>query len=84
MTMVMLKDGVQDINTGDPKVIAQVEKELVELSKAVNVKTTIDGAYSRLPEGIFALHQAWSGDIVAGPFYMPGKSYGDPDGVLQY
>ena len=84
MTMVMLKDGVQDINTGDPKVIAQVEKELVELSKAVNVKTTIDGAYSRLPEGIFALHQSWSGDIVAGPYYMPGKSYGDPDGVLQY
>ena len=84
MTMVMLKNGVSDINTGDPKVIAQVEKELVELSKAVNVKTTIDGAYSRLPEGIFALHQAWSGDIVAGPYYMPGKSYGDPDGVLRY
>ena len=84
MTMVMLKNGVSDINTGDPKVIAQVEKELVELSKAVNVKTTIDGAYSRLPEGVFALHQAWSGDIVAGPYYMPGKSYGDPEGVLRY
>ena len=84
MSMVMLKNGVSDINTGSPKVIAQVKKELIELSKAVNVKTTIDGAYSRLPEGIFALHQSWSGDIVAGPFYMPGKSYGDPDGVLQY
>jgi spermidine/putrescine transport system substrate-binding protein len=84
MTMVMLKNGVDDINTADPKILEQVKKELIELSDAVNVKTTIDGAYSRLPEGIFAVHQSWSGDIVAGPYYMPGKSYGDPDGVLQY
>ena len=48
------------------------------------MRTTIDGVYSGIPEGKFAIHQAWSGDIVAAPFYFPKADYGDPNGLLQY
>jgi spermidine/putrescine transport system substrate-binding protein len=84
MSMVMLKNGIENINTRDPKVIDMVQKELIEMADAVNIRTTIDGAYSGVPEGKFAVHQSWSGDIVAGPYYMPGDDYGDPNGLLQY
>lgn len=84
MTMVLLKNGETDINTGDADKIEMVKEQLVEMADATNVRTTIDGAYAKLPEGVFAIHQSWSGDIVAAPYYMPAKDYGDPDGVLQY
>jgi spermidine/putrescine transport system substrate-binding protein len=58
-----------DLNTDDPSVIDAARDNLTELIDLVDVKTTIDGAYSGLPEGKFGLHQAWSGDIQAGPFY---------------
>ncbi|CAN5654211.1 spermidine/putrescine ABC transporter substrate-binding protein [soil metagenome] len=84
ITMVLLKNGVDDINTGDSSAIENAKQDLVELADKVNVRTTIDGAYAKLPEGQFAIHQAWSGDMVAAPFYMPGKDYGDPNGLLRY
>jgi len=58
-----------DLNTSDPAVISAAKDRLIELIDLVDVKTTIDGAYSGLPEGKFGLHQSWSGDIQAGPFY---------------
>jgi spermidine/putrescine transport system substrate-binding protein len=84
MTMVMLKNGVRDVNTGSTKIIDATRQELIDMAEKVNVRTTIDGAYAKLPEGAFAIHQAWSGDAVAAPYYMPAKDYGDPDGLLQY
>ncbi|HZN42927.1 MAG TPA: spermidine/putrescine ABC transporter substrate-binding protein [Actinomycetota bacterium] len=58
-----------NLNESDPAVIAKAKDRLIELIDLVDVKTTIDGAYSGIPEGKFGLHQAWSGDIQAGPFY---------------
>ncbi|HET9248458.1 MAG TPA: extracellular solute-binding protein [Actinomycetota bacterium] len=58
-----------DLNTSDPAVITAAKDRLIELNDLVNVKTTIDGAYSGIPEGKFGLHQSWSGDIQAGPWY---------------
>lgn len=84
MTMVLLRNGVEEINTEDPEEINMVRDQLVEMADAVNVRTTIDGVYSGIPEGKFAIHQAWSGDIVAAPFYFPKADYGDPKGLLQY
>ena len=84
MTMVLLRNGVEDVNTEDPEQINMVRDQLVEMADAVNVRTTIDGVYSGIPEGKFAVHQAWSGDIVAAPFYFPKADYGDPKGLLQY
>lgn len=84
ISMVLLRNGIENINTGSSKALALAETQLKEMADKVNIRTTIDGAYSKLPEGQFAVHQAWSGDIIAGPFYMPGDDYGDPDGLLQY
>jgi spermidine/putrescine transport system substrate-binding protein len=58
-----------DLNTADAAAIASAKDNLIELSDLVGVKTTIDGAYAGIPEGKFGLHQSWSGDIQAGPFY---------------
>jgi len=58
-----------DLSTSDPAVISAAKDRLIELNELVDVKTTIDGAYSGLPEGKFGLHQSWSGDIQAGPWY---------------
>jgi spermidine/putrescine transport system substrate-binding protein len=81
MSMVMLRNGHTDINSGDPEVLEVTKNDLLAHSDSVRVKTTIDGAYVGLPEGKFVLHQAWSGDMVAAPFYMPKG--GDPS-VLRY
>ena len=82
--MVLLKNGITDINTDDPQDLELAKKDLEEMADAVNVRTTIAGAYQKLPEGEFAIHQAWSGDMVAAPYYMPQKDYGDPNGLLRF
>ena len=58
--------------------IDQAKDRLIELIDLVDVKTTIDGAYSGIPEGKFGLHQAWSGDIQAGPFYADDPKTDSP------
>jgi spermidine/putrescine transport system substrate-binding protein len=58
-----------DLNTADEAVITAAKDRLIELNDLVGVKTTIDGAYAGVPEGKFGLHQSWSGDIQAGPWY---------------
>jgi len=69
--VALYKNGILDINTDDPDEIEQAGQSLVELIDLVNIRYTIDGAYSKLPEGKFGIHHAWSGDLVAAPFYVP-------------
>ena len=67
-----------NLDETDPAVISTAKDRLIELNDLVGVKTTIDGAYSGVPEGKFGLHQSWSGDIQAGPWYTndPKKEAG--------
>ncbi len=67
-----------NLDETDPAVINTAKDRLIELNDLVGVKTTIDGAYSGVPEGKFGLHQSWSGDIQAGPWYAsdPKKEAG--------
>ena len=58
-----------DISTSDPAAITSAKDNLIELNDLVDVKTTIDGAYAGIPEGKFGLHQSWSGDMQATPWY---------------
>ena len=77
----MYRNGITDINgdkTGD---LEAARESLVELTDLVNIRYTIDGAYAKLPEGVFGIHHAWSGDMVNAPYYMPKG--GDPS-VLRY
>ncbi len=71
LSLGMYRDHLNDtdLNTSDPAVITAAKDRLIELTNLVDVKTTIDGAYSGVPEGKFGLHQSWSGDIQAGPWY---------------
>jgi spermidine/putrescine transport system substrate-binding protein len=84
MSMVLLRNGIAEVNTDDQKQIDLVRDQLIEMAEETNIRTTIDGAYAKLPEGVFAIHQSWSGDIVAAPYYMPRDEYGDKNGVLRY
>lgn len=68
---MMLKNGITDVNTGDQQTIDLVKQELLSLIDAVNIKTTINGAYARIPEDAMWLHQAWSGDIVYAQYQLP-------------
>jgi spermidine/putrescine transport system substrate-binding protein len=65
------KNGDMAINSGDPAKVEAAQNSLIELVDLVNIRYTIDGAYSGLPEGKFGLHHAWSGDMVGAPFYAP-------------
>lgn len=71
-----------DLNTSDPAQITTAKDNLIELNDLVNVKTTIDGAYSGIPEGKFGLHQSWSGDMQAGPWYTSNPK--KEAGLLRY
>lgn len=67
----LYRSGINDINTGDAEAIGKAREALTELVDLVNIRYTIDGAYSGLPEGRFGLHHAWSGDIVGARYYAP-------------
>ncbi|MGH2752555.1 MAG: polyamine ABC transporter substrate-binding protein [Actinomycetota bacterium] len=77
----LYRNGNNDINTGDPDALNQSRDALMELVDLVNIRYTIDGAYAGMPEGKFALHHSWSGDVVGAQYYFPKG--GDP-GVLRF
>ena len=77
----MYRNGITDINSARPDDVEAAKNSLIELTDAVNIRYTIDGAYVRLPEGKLGLHHAWSGDIVNAQYYFPKG--GDPS-VLRY
>jgi spermidine/putrescine transport system substrate-binding protein len=71
-----------DLNTSDPAAIQSAQQNLIDLNDLVDVKTTIDGAYSGIPEGKFGLHQSWSGDMQATPWYTSNPQ--EEAGLLRY
>jgi spermidine/putrescine transport system substrate-binding protein len=77
----MYKNGIMDINSANEADVEAAVKSLTELTDLVNVRYTIDGAYSGIPEGRFAIHHSWSGDMVGAQYYFP--SGGDPN-TLRY
>jgi spermidine/putrescine transport system substrate-binding protein len=69
--MSLLRNGITtDINTSDPALVKKATDSLVELINTVNVKVNING-YSEVPEGTATIHQGWSGDMIAGQYYLP-------------
>ncbi|MDP9224043.1 MAG: extracellular solute-binding protein [Actinomycetota bacterium] len=71
MSMVLLKNGITDLNTSSVSDINMVKQDLLDMIDAVNVRTTTNGAYQKLPEGEFYVHQAWSGDAASAWFDVP-------------
>jgi spermidine/putrescine transport system substrate-binding protein len=69
--MSLLRNKItSDINTSNADDVKKATDSLIELIGLVNVKTDING-YSEVPEGTATVHQCWSGDVIAGQYYLP-------------
>src|SRR5689334_16614080 len=79
--MALLRKGNTDINTEDPALIDQAVSDLKELYGICNIKVD-DLQYQTVPEGSSWLHQAWSGDMIAGYIYYLPK--GTPASALGF
>jgi spermidine/putrescine transport system substrate-binding protein len=77
--MALLRNGVTDLNTSDRDVLEHAERDLVQLAGLVN-RLDID-AYANIPRGDAWIHQAYSGDMVAAPYYFPK---GEDPSVVRY
>ena len=77
----MYRSGITDINGAKTGDLNTATDNLIELTDLVDIRYTIDGAYAKLPESAFGIHQAWSGDMVNAPYYMPK---GDDPSVLRF
>jgi len=67
---MLLKNGITNINTEDPKDIELAKNELKSLIGAVNIKLSTDD-YTNVPEGKAWVHQMWSGSAVSAQWYLP-------------
>jgi spermidine/putrescine transport system substrate-binding protein len=70
LAMGLLRNGVTDVNTDDPKLIAAAQKAVQQLVSSANLKFDTN-EYQHLADGSLWLHQAWSGDMAATPEYAP-------------
>ncbi len=80
IAMVLMRNGVTDINTTNAKYLEEARVALLDLRKTMNPKVTIQ-MYTEMPAGQYGLAQFWSGDAINMPYYLPKKV--DP-GVLRY
>lgn len=71
IAMALFRNGVADPSQATEAELEAAGDSLVELVDLMNVRYTIDGAYAGIPEGRFALHHAWSGDLVNSQYYWP-------------
>jgi spermidine/putrescine transport system substrate-binding protein len=69
--MALMRRGITDLNTEDPKLLARAQADIQELNKIDRIKVSIS-EYETLPTGRIILHQAWSGDLInAVVSYLP-------------
>jgi spermidine/putrescine transport system substrate-binding protein len=81
IAMALLRKGISDINTENPKQINQAVADLKQLYGICNIKVG-DSQYQAIPEGTAWLNQAWSGDPISGYVYYLPK--GTPASVMSY
>jgi spermidine/putrescine transport system substrate-binding protein len=79
--MALLRKGITDINTEDSELVNQAVSDLKELYGICSIKVD-DIQYQTVPEGSSWLHQAWSGDMIAGYIYYLPK--GTPASALAF
>jgi spermidine/putrescine transport system substrate-binding protein len=71
MAIALMKNGITDLNTGNPDDLAKVRTDLLAMIDATNPRIAYDASYSKLQHGVFDVTTAWSGDVVAGWGYAP-------------
>jgi spermidine/putrescine transport system substrate-binding protein len=77
----MYRSGLTGVNEANASDLNKARDNLLELPDLVDIRYTIDGAYSRLPEGNLGLVESWSGDMLLAVQYVPKD--GDAS-VLRY
>ena len=77
---IALRRGETDVNTSDPKVIAQARDDLIKGVNTMDWKLDVHD-YTDMPEGESYIHQGWSGDFVSVQYFYPGWS---PRDVISY
>ena len=83
IAMALLRRGITDINTEDPKLINRAVSDLKQLYSICNVKVG-DSQYQTIPEGTAWLNQAWSGDPLSAYFYyLPKGTPGERHELLE-
>jgi spermidine/putrescine transport system substrate-binding protein len=70
ISMVLLKNGITDLSTGNPDQVNMARDQLVDLAKKIRPLVSTND-YVDLPEGRTWATQAWSGDMVNAQYYMP-------------
>ncbi len=70
ISLGLLKNGLLDLNTGDPNHLATATNSLLELDALVGLHVN-NNDYSDIPSGTSWIHQAWSGDMVSANGYLP-------------
>lgn len=82
LAMYYLEADGADPNTSDPAKIEAAKQALIDLDAKTDLRVTIDGAYIGLPEAKYALHQAWSGDMLSTPWYTADPA--NENGLMRY
>jgi spermidine/putrescine transport system substrate-binding protein len=69
----LLRDGVADVHAATDAQLAAAAAALDDAVSVAGVRFTNDGVEEGLPEGDFAAHQAWSGDVLSAPGYAAAE-----------
>ena len=80
ISMVLLKNGINDLNTCDAGQLAKAQQDLSSLASTIHPLVNVQD-YVDLPTGKTWINQAWSGDMVNAQYYGP-KGF-DPS-VIRY
>jgi len=68
----LLRNGVTRPDAADGAALWAAGDGLVDLVNEAGARITAEGAYEALPRGRFAMHQAWSGDVISGILHGVG------------
>ncbi len=79
--MMLLRNGGTDPDSSDPAEIGAAKDAILQMINDNGARLTINGTYSRLPEGEITVSEAWSGDIVGAKYYLPKDT---PETVLGF
>lgn len=80
MGMVLLRNGIYDINTTNADDIALMRTDLLDLEDKTRPQVEIS-QYNDMPAGQYGLCELWSGDIVNAQYYLPRGVSSD---ILRY
>jgi spermidine/putrescine transport system substrate-binding protein len=84
LALALQRDGVADLRDATEAQLRAAADDLAAAVAATGLVFTSDGAWDGLPEGEFAAHQAWSGDILTAPRYAREEGHAEAIEHLRY